>query len=512
VRRRTASTSRRTTSSLPRDTVSLLREVAAKHPDAEAFVEANGRRLSYGAWDRAADGIAAGLAANRATAGDVVALLLPSSLDYMVCYQAAMRLGAITTGINQRLGPEEVDHILARATPVITVVSDDDARRLPPTCGTLIRWSELAAWWDAPAPPLPRLQSIQPVIICWTGGTTGRPKGVVFDHDNLAGVAAATGVLSAPFDRRLSPIPFAHVGTMTRAWDEISRVITTVITPTPWQAAATLALIERERVTVAQGVPTQWELMLREPALTTTDLSSLRLAGIGGSAVSGDLLDRMRAALGVPVVNRYAATEAGGVIAGTRPEDPDEIVLSTVGRAAEGVELRAVDDDGRPVSAGEVGQVQVRSRAVMRGYWREPDETARVLDAGGWVTVGDVGRLDANGNLTLVGRDGDRYVRGGYNVYPAEIERVLAAHEWVAEVAVLGTPDPVLGEVGVAFVVAAEPIDVDELRRWVGQHLADYKIPDRVVVLEAMPLTAIGKIDRRALTAVAAVPPNYRQH
>jgi acyl-CoA synthetase (AMP-forming)/AMP-acid ligase II len=486
------------------DTVTLLREVAARHPAAEAFVDASGSRLSFGEWDRAADGIATGLAEHGVGVGDVVGLMLPSSLEYAICYQAVMRLGAVTSGINTRLGPDEIEHILQITTPRVTVVGDDDDRPLPPTAGTVLRWSALAPYTAAPAGRQPVLRSDMAVVICWTGGTTGRPKGVWFDHDNLASVAAVTGVLSEPFDRRLSPVPFAHVGTMTRAWDEISRVITSVITPVRWTAAEALRLIETERVTVAQGVPTQWELMLRDPAIERTDLSSLRLAATGASRVSADLLRRMRAVLGVPVINRYASTEAGGVISGSRPGDPDEVVLETVGRPSDGIELRIVGETGDALALGDVGRVQVRSGAVMRGYWHDFAATEAVLDADGWVTVGDMGRLDAAGNLTLVGRDGEKYLRGGYNVYPVEVERVLTDHPDVGEAAVVGAPDPVLGEIGVAFVVPAATggaPDPDDLRRFVRAHLADYKVPDRVVVVDAMPLTPIGKIDRRALAA-----------
>ena len=487
-----------------RDTVSLLRDVASRHPTADAFVDAGGRRLSFSAWDRAADGVAAGLAELGVGAGDVVCLLLGSSLEYAICYQAAMRLGAVTSGVNTRLGPDEIAHILGVAAPRLTITPDDE-RVLPTSAGTTVPWSRLAPYVEADRVPMPNLTPDQPVVICWTGGTTGRPKGVWFDHDNLAAVSVATGVLSERFDRRLSPVPFAHVGTMTRAWDEISHVITTVITPVRWTAADSLRLIEAERVTVAQGVPTQWELMLRSPTLEATDLSSLRIAATGAARVTADLLRRMRAVLGVPVINRYASTEAGGVISGSRPGDPDEVVLETVGRPSDGVEIRVAGDDGEVLPVGGIGRVQVRSGAVMRGYWRDPEGTAAVLDADGWVTVGDVGRLDADGNLTLVGRDGERYLRGGYNVYPVEVERVLSEHPDVGEVAVVGVPDPVLGEIGFAFVVPAAPDDParaplpDDLRTWVGAHLADYKVPDRVVVLGEMPLTSVGKIDRRTL-------------
>jgi acyl-CoA synthetase (AMP-forming)/AMP-acid ligase II len=482
--------------------VSLLRATSGRHSGVEAFVEASGERITFGGWDAAADGVAAGLADRGVVAGDVVCLLVPSSIRYMVCYQAVMRLGAITSGVNLRLGPSETSFILERSSPRATVVDDPPARRLPPEAGEVVAWAELEDWLGAGPPPLPVLGADRPVAICWTGGTTGRPKGVLFDQANLAAMAGAAGVLSAPFDRRLSPLPFAHVGTMTRAFDEIGRVITTVITPSRWSAAEAVRLLAEERVTVAQGVPTQWELMLREPGLADADLSSLRLAASGASRVPPDLLRRMRAALGVPVVNRYASTEAA-VISGTRPDDPEEVVTETVGRPEPSVELRVIDEEGRPQPAGVVGRVQVRSGAVMKGYWRDPVATAEVLGADGWLTVGDLGALESSGNLRFMGRDGDVYLRGAYNVYPVEVERELAEHPRVAQATVVAAPDPVLGEVGVAYVVADGEVAADELIGWVGERLADYKRPDHVVFVEEFPLTTLGKVDRRQLTADA---------
>ncbi|MCB0994716.1 MAG: acyl--CoA ligase [Acidimicrobiales bacterium] len=485
------------------DVVTLLRDAAHTDPDVDAFVDGQRHRISFGEWNRRADGVAAALADRGVGIGDVVCLLLPSSIEYMIAYQAVVRLGAVVTGVNARLGPSEIEHLLTIATPAVTVVPDGTDVALPPVAGTVVAWHELAGWYDVPAPPLPALDERQLVLICWTGGTTGRPRGALFDHANLAAVARGTGVLSAPYDRRLSPIPFAHVGTMTRSWDEISRRITTVITPVEWTAPAALALIEAERVTVAQGVPTQWELMLRDPSFPSTDVSSLRLAGIGGSPVSPDLLRRMRQQLGVPVVNRYAATEAGGLISGTRPDDPDHVITDTVGRASDGVEIRIVDDGHEPVPVGTIGLIQVRSGAVMGSYVGDPNGTAAVIDEEGWLTVGDIGRLDPAGNLTLVGRKGDMYVRGGYNVYPVEVERRLAEHPAVTQVAVVSAADDVLGEIGVAAVVVvpggAAPT-LAELRDWVRAELADYKAPDRLAVLDAFPHTALGKVDRRELS------------
>ena len=309
-------------------------------------------------------------------AGDVVCLMLPSCIDYMVCYQAVMRLGAICSGINLRLGPGEVRHVLATAEPKLVLVDDD--LEVPDGLRSLRR-GELPALVELDRPRLPKLRPSDPAALVWTTGSTGKPKGALFDHDNFRAAARAMGTLSAPFDRRLSPLPFPHVGTMTRPWDEIGNVITTVITPQPWTASGTLQLLGRERVTVAQGVPTQWELMLRHPDFDDVDLGSLRLLATGGGRVPPELVERLRDRSASPILNRYATTEAS-IISGTFPGDPDEIVCDTVGRVGRGVEMRVVDDDANPLGPGLPGAVQVRSAAVIRGYWKEPAMTAAVID------------------------------------------------------------------------------------------------------------------------------------
>jgi acyl-CoA synthetase (AMP-forming)/AMP-acid ligase II len=373
-----------------------------------------------------------------------------------------------------------------------------------------------AALGDATGPGTsPGLDERDPVAIVWTSGSTGVPKGAVFDHANLRAVAAGTDVLSQPGDRRLSPLPFPHVGYMTRAWDEIAHGVTTVITPQPWTAASAIELLVSERVTVGQGVPTQWALMLDHPDLEGADLSHLRIAGTGASRVPPELVHAMRERLGCPVVVRYTSTESS-LGTGTRPEDSDEVVATTVGRPVPGVELEVVDDDGAPVTPGAVGRVKLRSAAVLRGYVGERASgvlldaatTASVLDADGWVTTGDLGAVGDDGNLRLAGRVSEMYIRGGYNVYPAEVESVLTEHPGVARAAVIGAPDPVLGEVGVAFVVPAPGTDpgslsLEALRAWCQARVADYKAPDRVVVVDDLPTTSMLKIDKRALFARA---------
>jgi len=263
--------------------------------------------------------------------------------------------------------------------------------------------------------------------------------------------------------------------------------------------------------------------VMAHPDLATADLSELRVAGTGASRVPAELVAAMRDRLGVPVVVRYTSTEAS-LGTGTVPGDADEVVAVTVGRPMPGVELLVADDRGDPVPTGEVGRVRLRSAAVMRGYWGGPPTgpgadgvqfddhaTAPVLDPDRWLTTGDFGFLDDDGNLHLVGRANELYIRGGYNVYPAEVEAVLSAHPSVAEVAVVGAPDPVLGEIGVAFVVPQAGTTVDdedallaELRATATSALADYKRPDRLVVADGLPLTSMMKVDKRALAGPAA--------
>jgi acyl-CoA synthetase (AMP-forming)/AMP-acid ligase II len=214
----------------------------------------------------------------------------------------------------------------------------------------------------------------------------------------------------------------------------------------------------------------------------------------------------MEERLGCPVVIGYTSTEAA-ITTGTVPGDSPEVISQTVGRPRVNVELEVVDDEGRVCATGVVGRVRCRSDAVMRGYWQDPERTADVIGAGGWLTTGDLGRLDERNYLTLVGRRSEMYIRGGYNVYPAEVERVLSEHPSVAQVAVLGAPDPVLGEIGVAFVVAASGAspELEALRTFCKAALADYKAPNRLVVVDALPVTSIGKVDKQALARDAAL-------
>jgi acyl-CoA synthetase (AMP-forming)/AMP-acid ligase II len=480
-----------------RSTLELFDAVLDLVPDREAFVDGE-RRITFEQWAAAADGVAAGLQNRGVREGDVVCLRLPSSIDYAVAYQAALRLGAITSGINPRLGASETAYILERSDPKVVIDADNVREVLDVEPGDPRR-----RWVDAD------LETTTAIV--WTSGTTGRPKGAVFDHGCMKAMAEGAPPLSQHGDRKLSPLPFAHIGYMTRVWDELSYVITTIICPVPWRAETTLATIARERVTVCQGVPTQYRLMFDHPDFSTTDVSSLRIAGVGASRVPPELVVEMGAKLRCDLVQRYTSTEAC-LSTGTRVGDPPEVIATTVGRPNGGVELRLTtgepDDPAglSDVEPGEVGTVTLRSRAMMRGYWRDPDRTAEAITPDGWLVTGDLGRIGGDGNLRLVGRHTEMYIRGGYNVYPAEIENLLGDHPAILASAVVGAPavndTRGIGEVGVLFAVArdrAAAPELAEVRAFVKERLADYKAPDALVLVDELPVTAMGKIDKQAL-------------
>ncbi|MFA5885573.1 MAG: long-chain fatty acid--CoA ligase, partial [Acidimicrobiia bacterium] len=294
----------------------LLRRAATDEPDREAFVHGS-ERVTYDRLDRMVDGVAATLAGCGVTTGDVVAVLLPSSIAFAACYLGAARVGALTTAVNLRLGPEEQASILHRADPR-AVVAGDPARL--PECvrsAAVLSAEDLDAAFCAPPPEhLPRPDAGDPVCIVWTGGTTGVPKGAVYDHAALAAIARGQADVMSAHDRLLHAVPFPHLGFMGWCWGFLARRMTIVLGPEPWSAAATLRLVDAERVTVMNGVPTQWSRLLDHEDVSLTDFSTLRVVAMGGAAAPPELIRRLRETLGCPVLNGYSATEAG-VISGT---------------------------------------------------------------------------------------------------------------------------------------------------------------------------------------------------
>jgi acyl-CoA synthetase (AMP-forming)/AMP-acid ligase II len=477
---------------VPTDTATLLDafdRAVERDGDRDAYVDGT-RRLTFRQWSTAGDAVAAALAERGVAPGDVVAIQLPPSIDFAIAYAGVVKSGAIVTGINIRLGPREIAAINERCTPAYTFRDLTGVVELQQTRTTYRR---------------PDIDPDDPAVIIWTSGTSGIPKGAWFDHRNLAAAVGSAGVMAARHDRQLVATPFAHAGYMAKVWQQLETGSTMIISPTPWRAEETARLVIEEHITMLGAVPTQWAKLAELPVLATTDRSHLRVGVSATSPAPPELVERVRNTIGCPLIVRYAMTESPS-ITGTEPGDPPEVQFRTVGRPQAGVEVSVRDDTGAPLTVGEIGSVVVRGATVMRGYWNDPEQTAKVLSSDGWLNTGDLGYLTGEGNLVLVGRSTDMYLRGGYNVHPLEVEGVLAEHPMVNRAAVVGIPTEVIGEIGVAFVVpadAANPPSLDELRQWVSDRLADYKAPDRLELLAELPTTTMLKIDKAALRQLA---------
>jgi acyl-CoA synthetase (AMP-forming)/AMP-acid ligase II len=487
----------------------LLEAAADAYGEREAYVEP-GSRVSFREWVSRARGVAGEFAARGVGKGDVVALWLPSGIDYATCYAGAAMIGAIAAGLNPRLGPREISSILELAGPAL-VVADEALGPLPVGGRPVLLRRDLArAFWRRDALPAAELSRSDPVALIFSSGTTGLPKGAVFDADNLRAGAESAGVMSAPYDRRLTSTPFAHAGYMFKLWDQLLWGTTLVVPPMPWTAGGMLGVLRDERITVAGAVPTQWTKLL--DVADGEALPHLRVGIVATAPAAPELVRRVADRIGVPLVVRYAMTECP-TISGTEADDPPETQCATVGRPAPGMAIRIVGHDDESGVGGGAGVIEISGPCVMRGYWRDPDLTASVL-RDGWLRTGDMGVLNGDGTLSVVGRCGDMYIRGGFKVHPVEVEQVIATHPGVARAAVVGHPAPVIGEIGVAFVVPtirdAPPV-LSELRSHVCTQLADYKAPDHLVIVDDIPLTAMLKPDRVALRhLVGQHPPPAR--
>ncbi len=518
----------------------VIREAAARYGNTPLYVSPDGSELSYAALDQLSDEVAPGLRARGVGADDVVALVLPSGPAYAVVYAAAAKIGAITAGVNDRLSPPERRRCLAVARPRLVVTStalaldtavadvaevDDIVEvEVGPDAGSLLgvlraRRARRAVGavpsvsvtdTDTHFDPNPD----RPVAVVFTSGTTGEPKGAVFTWRQLEAIGDIDGGGRwGGGGRGLSSTSFAHLGYMTKMPQALRGGGTTFIMGR-WSAGDALEMVERHRITSLGGIPTQVALMLRHDRFESTDTSSVRMIAMGGGPSTAALVREARDRFGVPVVVRYTCTEAG-VGVGTAPDDPPEDAEESVGKARKGVELTVRADDDRSLPVGELGHVCLRSPAVMHGYWRDPDATAAVFTADGAVRTGDLGFIDERGRLHLSGRSKEMYVRGGYNVYPLEVENVLADHPGVAHVAVIPRLDAVMGEIGVAVVVARSggAPSLEALRDHGRGRLAAYKLPEAVVVIDELPRTAMEKVDRKALGAiVAATEPAPPRH
>jgi acyl-CoA synthetase (AMP-forming)/AMP-acid ligase II len=331
----------------------------------------------------------------------------------------------------------------------------------------------------------------------------------VFCERQLEAVAVAdTGGTWAPPGEpgpaMLASTQFAHVGFTTKLpW--YLRLASRTHILERWRAEDALRTIAEQRMPSIGGVAPQLALMVRSPEAERHDWDHVRTIVVGGAASPPALVAAVRERFGAAYSIRYSSTESGGCGTGTAFDADDDEALHTVGRPRPGIEVTVRDPEGAAVAPDEVGELWLRSPTQMSGYWRDPEATAAALTTDGWLRTGDLARIDERGLVRLAGRAKEMFIRGGYNVYPAEVESALAAHPAVAEVAVVPRPDPVMGEVGVAVVVPIDPAappTLDDVRGFLDGRIAAYKRPEALRLVDALPLTPMQKIDRRSLAAI----------
>jgi acyl-CoA synthetase (AMP-forming)/AMP-acid ligase II len=484
--------------------------------------------LSYAQLDAARIEAARALMSCGIQPGERVAIWAPNIAEWIVAALAIHSAGAALVPINTRMKGLEAAAIL-----------EDSGARLLFCCGTFLGDSypamlaahrpatlERVVVFDGPAAESSdghdetwaafllraagtsmdafrdREATVRPdtlMDIMFTSGTTGRPKGVMTTHgQNLRAIHDWAQIATLrESDRYLIVNPFFHAFGYKAGWLAALASGATVLPHLVFNPERVLERIVRDRVSVLPGPPTLYHALLDMPDLATRDLSSLRVAVTGAAAIAPSLIERMRAQLGFEtVLTGYGLTESCGFAALCRSGDDAETVAQTSGRAMPGVEIRIADSSGDPVALGETGEILIRGYNVMQGYFGQQETTFETIDGEGWLHTGDLGTLDERGYLRITDRIKDMFIVGGFNCYPAEIERLFSAHPAVAQVALVGVPDERLGEVGHAYVVlrSGELASAEDLTDWARKNMANYKVPRYLTLVDQLPVSAAGKV------------------
>jgi acyl-CoA synthetase (AMP-forming)/AMP-acid ligase II len=485
----------------------LVRAGAEHHRDREAIVDGP-VRLTYAGLAEEVARFAGALAARGVGKGDRVALWAPNSWRWIVAALGVVTAGGVLVPLNTRFKGPEAGYILARSGARLLLVDDGFlgnryvdslTEENLPDLTDIVPFEGWDAFVSRTADVTADVQPDDLSDLFFTSGTTGRPKGAMLTHRQSTQVYVAWSELAdlRAGDRYLLVNPcFNTFGYKAGVIACLLRGATIVPQPV-FDVAASLRLIEQERITVLPGPPTLYTSMLEHPDRPSRDLSSLRVAVTGATTVPVVMIERLREELRLAtVLTAYGLTESCGTATMCRPDDDPVTVSTTCGAAIDGVEV-AVE----PVT----GEVLVRGYNVMRGYWQDPAATADAIDADGWLHTGDVGALDERGYLRITDRLKDMFIVGGFNAYPAEIEQVLARHDGVGEVAVIGVPDERLGEVARAYIVPrpGHSASEEELAVYCKERLANYKLPRSYVFLDALPRNASGKVLKTALRGSA---------
>jgi acyl-CoA synthetase (AMP-forming)/AMP-acid ligase II len=508
-------------------------DAAARFGDATAVLDGD-HRLSFTDLVGRARRVTAALVACGLEPGERAAIWSPNRHEWLVAALGILGAGGAVVPVNTRFKGEEVRYILersgARVAFTVGEFLDFDyagtlagLRRQLPNLRTVVGFDTGSGAEQS----LPEFESTGDAVddgavdariagvggddvsdVLFTSGTTGAPKGVLMTHAQtlrqFSDWCDMAGLVEG--DRYLIVNPFFHMfGYKAGCLASLMRGAT-IIPKAVFAVDDLLRTVADESVTVFPGPPTVYQSLLDHPERDAHDLSSLRVAVTGAADIPVELIRRMAEELPFRlIVTGYGLTEAG-TVTGTAPDDDFTTIATTVGRPRPGLEIRVVGDDGVERPTGEAGELLVRGYSVMRGYLDDPDATMAAIDAEGWLHTGDLATVDERGCVRIVGRSKDMFIVGGFNAYPAEIENLLLAHPAVARVAVVGMPDERLGEVGMAFVVAAPgaTLSPDELVTWSREAMANYKVPRVVELVDELPVNAAGKVEKETLRARAA--------
>jgi long-chain acyl-CoA synthetase len=491
---------------------SLLTESAARTPDAPA-IRLGDLELSYGELDRRSAQLAALLRERGMQQGDRIGVMLPNVPEFPVAYYGVLRAGGTVVPMNVLLKRREIAFYLKDSGARLLLAWHgfvDEARNGADANAELIE-VEPAALAAAlaehePTPGLAGTAGDDTAVILYTSGTTGKPKGAELTHVNLfrnADVSSRTTCEIGEGDVVLGALPLFHSFGQTVAMNASLKVGACLTLVPKFDPAEALATMQRDRVTHFYGVPTMFGALLHHPERESFDTASLRTCVTGGASMPVEILRGFEEALGAVVLEGYGLSETSPVACSNHPDR--ERKAGSIGTPIEGVEMQIVDENDKPVGQGEVGEIVIRGHNIMKGYWQRPDATAEAM-RGGWFHSGDMGRTDEDGYFYIVDRKKDLIIRGGYNVYPREVEEVLYEHPKIREAAVVGVPHDEWGEeIGAAVVLhEGEELSGEEVSAYVKERIAAYKYPRVVWFLDDLPKGPTGKILKREIEVPAS--------
>ena len=467
--------------------------------------------------------------------GDRIGIWAPNIAEWMLAAVGLHGAGAVLVTLSTRLKGAEAAYTLRKSGARMLLTVNDfldtdyvdllEGQELPDleriVCLRGARagetaWEDFLREGDSIAPEVAdaRIDAVSEddlADLIFTSGTTGNPKAVMCTHaQDLRVFTVFTEVIGLQAsDRYLIVNPFFHSFGYKGGWLSCLIQGATILPHAVFDVDAVLKRISDDRISVMPGPPTLFQSLLAHPDLAKYDISNLRMCTTGAAPTPVELIRRMGDELGFEtIINAYGLTETTGLVSLCRPDDDPETVATTAGRAIPDIEVRCVDADGKEVPRGEPGEVIVRGYNVMKGYFEDPEETAKAFDEDGWLHTGDVAVMDERGYLKITDRIKDMYILGGFNCYPAEIENLLFGSGWFAQVAVIGIPDERQGEVGMAFVVPAPGAEVTEEKviAWSRENMANYKVPRRVAVVDELPTNPSGKVLKYVLRERATSP------